>query len=120
MEINGNQWWESAAWAEPQNIINTIPEINEQYIWTPQISNNYVPGLEPLLTYINSKYPTLSALQNEITNVNNTITNEITREWAAVDPCVLRGIPKHLTIPKHFLCIPKHFPGMPKHALGIP
>ena len=32
------------------------------------------------MAYIISKYPTLSALQNEITNVNNNITNTITNE----------------------------------------
>ena len=73
-------------------ILNTIPEINEQYIWTPQISNNCVPGLESLLTYINSKYPTLSALQNEITTVNNNINNTITNEITNVNNTITTEI----------------------------
>ena len=36
-----------------------------------------VPGLESLLTYIQSKYATITALQNSIANINNTINNEI-------------------------------------------
>ena len=34
-----------------------------------------MPGLDSLLTYIQSKYVTLTALQNSITNIKNTINN---------------------------------------------
>ena len=36
-----------------------------------------MPGLDSLLTYTQSKYATLTALQNSITNINNIINNEI-------------------------------------------
>ena len=36
-----------------------------------------MPGLDSLLTYTQSKYATLTALQNSITNINNTINTEI-------------------------------------------
>ena len=38
---------------------------------------NVVPGLNSLLTYTQCKYATLTALQNSITNINNTITTKI-------------------------------------------
>ena len=47
------------------------------YLWIPETSDNVVPGLESLLTYIQSKYATITALQNSIANINNTINNEI-------------------------------------------
>jgi len=58
-------------------VVNTIPEINENYLWIPETSDNVVPGLDSLLTYTQSKYATLTSLQNSITNINNTINNEI-------------------------------------------
>ena len=36
-----------------------------------------MPGLDSLLTYTQSKYATLTALRNSITNLNNTINTEI-------------------------------------------
>ena len=36
-----------------------------------------VPGLDTILTYTQSKYATLTALHNSITNINNTINSEI-------------------------------------------
>ena len=36
-----------------------------------------MPGLDSLLTYLQSKYATLTALQNSMTNINTTIDNEI-------------------------------------------
>ena len=36
-----------------------------------------MPGLDSLLTYTQSRYATLTALQNSITNINNTINTEI-------------------------------------------
>ena len=43
----------------------------------PETSDNVVPGLDSLLTYLQSKYATINALQNAINNVNNTINIEI-------------------------------------------
>ena len=36
-----------------------------------------MPGLDSLLTYIQSKYATINALPNAINNINNTFNNEI-------------------------------------------
>ena len=36
-----------------------------------------MPGLHSLLTYTQSKYAALTALQNSITNISNTINSEI-------------------------------------------
>ena len=36
-----------------------------------------MPGLDSLLTYLQSKYATINAPQNAINNVNNTINTEI-------------------------------------------
>ena len=59
-------------------IINPTPSLTDNYIWIPEgITNNEVPGLYSLLTYIHSKYATLASLQNSITNKNNTINSEI-------------------------------------------
>ena len=58
-------------------VVNTIPGINENYLWIPETSDNVVPGLDSLLTYIQSKYATLTALQNSLTNINNTINTEM-------------------------------------------
>ena len=58
-------------------IINPTPSLTDNYIWIPQASDDYVPGLDSLLTYIQSKHATINALQNAINNINNTINNEI-------------------------------------------
>ena len=58
--------------------INIAPtSLTDNYIWIPETPGNVVPGLGSLLTYIQSKSATLTALQNSISNVNNTINNEI-------------------------------------------
>ena len=36
-----------------------------------------MPGLDSLLTYTQSKYATLTSLNNSITNMNTTINNDI-------------------------------------------
>ena len=58
-------------------IVNPTPSLTENYIWIPETSDNVVPGLDSLLTYIQTKYTTLTALQYSVTNINNTINNEI-------------------------------------------
>ena len=46
-------------------------------LWIPEgISDNIEPGLDSILTYIQSNNATLTTLQNSITNINNTINNE--------------------------------------------
>ena len=58
-------------------ILNPTPSINENYLWTTEVSDNVVPGLDSVITYIQSKYATLTALQNAITNIHNNIQTEI-------------------------------------------
>ena len=58
-------------------ILDTVPSLTDSYIWIPETTDNVVPGLGSLLTYIQSKYATLTALQNSITNIINIINNGI-------------------------------------------
>ena len=51
--------------------MNPTPSLNEDYSWIPETSDNVVPGLDSMVTYIQPKYVTLTALQNAITHVNN-------------------------------------------------
>ena len=57
--------------------LNPTPSLTENYLWIPETSDNVVPGLDSLLTYIQSKCATRTALHNSITNINNTINNGI-------------------------------------------
>ena len=57
--------------------MNSTPSINENYLWIPETSDNVVPGSDSLITYTQSKYATLTALQHNITNMNNTVQTEI-------------------------------------------
>ena len=59
-------------------VVNPAPSLIENYIWIPEgITDNVVPGLDSLLTYTQSKFATLTALQNSITKINNTINSKI-------------------------------------------
>ena len=58
-------------------ILHITPSLTDNYIWIPETSDNVAPGLDSLLTYIQSKYATLTSLQNSITNINNTINDGI-------------------------------------------
>ena len=58
--------------------MNPTPSLNETYLWIPKVSNNVVPGLDSLITYTQSEYATLAALQNVITNITNNIQTELT------------------------------------------
>ena len=58
-------------------IVNPTPSLNETYLWIPETSDDVVPGLDLVITYTQSKYATLTALQNAITNINNNIQTEI-------------------------------------------
>ena len=44
-------------------MLNPIPSTNENYLCIPETSDNVVPGLDSLITYTQSKYGTLTALQ---------------------------------------------------------
>ena len=52
-------------------IVNPTPSLNEHYLWIPETSDNVVPGLDSMITYIKSKYATSTALRNAVTNINN-------------------------------------------------
>ena len=54
-------------------MLNPTPSTNENYLWIPGVSDNVVPGLGSMLTCIQSKYATVTALQNAITNISNNI-----------------------------------------------
>ena len=58
-------------------ILNPTPSVNENSLWIPETRDNVVPGLDSLITYTQSKYATLTALQNNTTNINSTIQTEI-------------------------------------------
>ena len=59
-------------------ILNPTPSLTENYLWIPEgITDNVVPGLDNISTYTQSKYATLTALQDSITNIHNTINTEI-------------------------------------------
>ena len=58
-------------------ILNSTQSINENCLWIPETSDNVAPGLDSMITCTQSKYATLTALQNNITNINNTIQTEI-------------------------------------------
>ena len=58
--------------------VNPTPSLIENYLWIPEgITDNVVPGLDSILTYVQSRYATLTALQNSITNITNTLNTEI-------------------------------------------
>ena len=45
--------------------VNPVSELlDDRYIWTPETSDNVVPGLASLLTYLGSQYITLITLNN--------------------------------------------------------
>ena len=56
--------------------MNPTPSLIENYVWISEgITDNVVPGLDSILAYTQSKYATLTALQNTITNISNIINN---------------------------------------------
>ena len=57
--------------------MNPTPSLNDNYLWIPEVSDNVVPGLDSMITYIQSTYVTLTALQNAVTNINNNIQTDI-------------------------------------------
>ena len=57
--------------------MNPTPSLTENYVWIPETSDNVVPGLDPLITYIQPTYATLTALRHNITHIINTIQTEI-------------------------------------------
>ena len=47
------------------------------YLWTFETSGNVVPGLDSIITYTQSTYVTLAALQHAIANIDNNMQTEI-------------------------------------------
>jgi len=66
-------------------ILNPTPSLTDHYLWIPETTDNVVPGLDSLLTYLQSKYATITALQNAIANINNTINTEIGNIQTEID-----------------------------------
>ena len=67
-------------------IVNPTPSLPDNYLWIPEgITDNVAPGLDSLLTYIQSKYATLAALQNSITSINTIINNGIQNIQTAIN-----------------------------------
>ena len=56
--------------------MNPTPTLNGNYLWIPETSDNVVPGLDSMITYTQSNYATLAALQNAITHISNNIQTE--------------------------------------------
>ena len=56
-------------------MLNPTPSMNENYLWTPEVSDNVAPGLDSMITYTQSKYATLTALQNAITIIKQRLFN---------------------------------------------
>ena len=74
----------------PRLLLIQPPSLNENYLWIPEgIIDNLVPGLDSLLTYIQSKYATLAALQNSIANKNITRYNEIQNLQSEINNLVI-------------------------------
>ena len=70
------------------NIASIIVNPNtgtDNYSWVPETSDNVVPGLDSLLTYFQSKYATLTSLQNSVNNMTNTINTEIQNLQSEID-----------------------------------
>ena len=58
-------------------VVNPTPSLTDHYLWIPETSDNVVLGSDSILTYTQSKYATLAALQSSITNINNTVNTEV-------------------------------------------
>ena len=60
--------------------------LTDNYLWIPEgITDNVVPGLNSLLTYPQSKYATINALQNAMNNITNTFNDEISNIQTEID-----------------------------------
>ena len=57
--------------------MNPTPLMNGNYLWFPGTSDNVVPGLDSLISYIQSTYTTLTSLQINITSAHSNIQTEI-------------------------------------------
>ena len=60
--------------------------LSDNYIWTPEgKTDNVLPGLDSLLTCLQSKYATINALQNAMNNINNTVNDGISNIQTEID-----------------------------------
>ena len=82
-------------------ILSTVPFSTDNYVWIPETSDNVVPGLDSILTYTQSKYATLAALQSSITNISNTINNEISNTQTTINNIEITG-PQNINKESHY------------------
>ena len=66
-------------------VIVNPTSLTDNYVWIPQVSDAYMLGLDSLITYLQSKYAAINALQDAINNVNNTVNNEISNIQTEID-----------------------------------
>ena len=60
--------------------------LTDHYLWIPEgITGDVVPGSDSSLTYLQSKYATMNALQNATHNTNNAVPNEISNIQTETD-----------------------------------
>ena len=82
-------------------ILNTVPSSTDNYIWMPETSGNVVPGLDSILTYTQSKYATLTALQTSITNISNTINIEVSHSQTTINNIEITN-PQNVSKESHY------------------
>ena len=82
-------------------ILNTVPSLTDNYIWIPETTDNVVPGLDSLLTYLQSKYATINALQHAINNANNTINAEIANTQTEINNIEISN-PQNVSKQNHY------------------
>ena len=69
--------------------LNTALSLTDNYIWIPETTDNVVPGLDSLLTYLQSEFATLTALQNSTTIINNILNNDISNIQTEINNILL-------------------------------
>ena len=50
-------------------MLNPTPSLHGNCLWTPEVSDDVVPGLDSMITYTLPKYATLAALRNATPNI---------------------------------------------------
>ena len=57
-------------------ILNPTSSLNGDYLWISETNDNVAPGLDPMITYIQSANATLTSLKHAITKTDNIIQTE--------------------------------------------
>ena len=89
-------------------IVNPTPSLTDNYLWIPEVSDNVVPGLDSLITYLNQKFASINTLQNSITNMSTTINNEIQNLQTDIDNIELTN-PSTGDVSKNLSCHTSHW-----------